>query len=244
MSQTTINLIVLSPSLDLAKRVQIMTNRIQENMPNLAFKIYPASDSTKASEYIDVHKMHSILVDETYLDTGPEKWIQDFLAKTETTLNKGSPIYLVTGKPDVEKTKNLVKIGFTDVLISPLDYSLTVQKLAIHNTETKILAESQLFTLEVNNPVDLGFRYEMKSISEFGMTIKTDQELDKGMVLTIYTQFLEKDLAAQVKEIKKIEGSSGEFEVFLLFLGVDPAESQGLRKWMKAAYALKNQKAG
>lgn len=243
MSQATLNLIVLSPSLDLAKRVQLMTNRIQEAMPNLEFKIYPASESQKAQEYIESHKMHSVLVDETYLDTGPDKWMGEFMAKMEATLNKGSPVYFVTTKPDVERTKNLVKAGFTDVLISPLDYSLTVQKLAIHNTETKILAESQLFTLEVNNPIDLGFRYEMKSISEFGMTIKTDQDLEVGLVLTIYTQFLDKDLAAQIKEVKKVDGKPGEFEVFLLFLGVDPAESQSLRKWMKAAYALKNQKS-
>lgn len=243
MSEVTINLIVLSPGLDLAKRVQIMTNRIQEQMPNLSFKIYPAADSTKAQESLETFKMHSILVDESYLDTGPEKWIQDFLAKAGTTQNKGSPIYLVTSKPDVERTKQLVKYGFTDVLIAPLDYSLTVQKLAIHNTETKILAESQLFTLDVNNPIDLGFRYEMKSISEYGMTIKTDRELEVGLVLTIYTQFLDKDLAAQIRSSKKSESNANEYEVFLLFLGIDPADSQTLRKWMKSAYAQKNQQA-
>lgn len=234
-STSTLNYIVLGTDLSFAKTAQQILSGLQAENPQLSYRVFPGTNKEKLLETLDKYDVHSILVEEEYLDSGPDRWLKDFRESIKGTKNKDSPILFVTVKTSPENTKNLVRSGFADVIIKPVDPTLFIQKLALANAQIKMTGERPLFIMEAKQDVDLGFSYKTLSISEFGMTVQAEKPLEVGAVLSIYAGFLENQIAAQIRDVKKI--SDNNYQIFVLFLGVTPAESQYLRKWMKQEYA-------
>ncbi len=234
---STVTYIVLGLDLTFAKSAQQILTGLQAENPSLSYRIFPGGGGNKDKllEFLDKNVIHSIMVEEEFIDSSPAQWVKTFRETIKGTKSKDCPLLFIANKSTPEKSKELVRAGFSDVIIKPVDTSLFIQKLALANPAVKMTADKQLFTMDSKKEINLGFTFNTTSISEFGMTIQTDKVIEVGTVLSIYTSFMETPLAAQVRDVKKI--SEGNYQTFLLFIGVTPAESQFLRKWMKLEYA-------
>jgi response regulator of citrate/malate metabolism len=234
------NLLVISSDLGLAKLIQSQLNHLQKDSDKIEFRIFPGVDKDKAAEYLAKYEIHMIVVEEETLTEPAEKYVQtlrDHLKKTSN--NQASPVVLVTTKLDFSKTKNLALAGYVDVFIKPIDQSLFAQKLHIYAPKIHLLGENLLFNMETKQPVDLGFHFDMLSISEYGMKVQSDRSLKTGLVLSVYATFLDEIVVATVQDSQKV--GEDNFRSNLLFIGLTPSQTQSIRRFVRREYIEEKQ---
>lgn len=235
------NVLIVGTDLGFAKSVQSILQGLKGS--DVSFRIFPGVDLEKIADFIGKHPLHSILVDEDFLtDRTPEQFIvtlQEICKKSAQ--NTSTPCVFVTAKTTLETTKKWVRSGWKDVLLKPLDSTLFLQKMNLYNPALSFLKETLLFTMEVGKEVDLAFHFKTKSISEYGLQVESQKDLEVGAVVGVSAVFLTEPLSAVVLESKKI--SDGVFSVRLMFIGITPAETQSIRKLIRQEYAEEKQAA-
>lgn len=231
-----VDVLVIGTDLNFAKAVQTAMATLQAANPDTGYRIFPGNQKEKVLELIAKYKLHSVLVEEEFLDTTFETWLKDFRENLKKTSNNAeAPVVLVSTKTDLSRTKSILKAGYMDHIIKPLDQSLFLQKMNMYNKDIKLNDEALLFSMDTKQDVDLGFYFQTKSVSEFGMKVSSNKPVEVGSVVTIFTQFLPEPFAAVVREVSKIDDSN--FTVFVLFVGVTPAQTQAIRKFIRSEYA-------
>jgi response regulator of citrate/malate metabolism len=153
--------------------------------------------------------------------------------------NEKSPVILVTSKVNNELIKKLVREGWGDVLIKPLDQSLFLQKMNLYHKGRPIMKDATLFSMDSEHEIDIAFMYHTKTISEYGMKIIANQPLAMGVVVTLHADFLGIEILAQVIEVTKVADDS--YTVQMMFIGVTAAETQAVRKFIRHEYAEEKQ---
>jgi response regulator of citrate/malate metabolism len=238
-----LNVLVIGTDLGVAKMVQAAFQSVAADNSDKNYRVFPGTTKEKAIECVTKYPLHSILVDEdSILDTTPDKYVKDL-----RDLCKGNPanaaisIVLVCAKTDGPKTRLMVKVGWKDVLLKPFDNSLFLQKMNLYNGAIPVLAEPLLFTMDVAKTVDLSFTFQTKSVSEYGMKVESTLPLDAGLVMGVTAPFLETPLSAVVLESTKI--ADGQYFINLMFVGINPAETQSIRKMIRQEYAEEKQAA-
>jgi response regulator RpfG family c-di-GMP phosphodiesterase len=235
-----VNVLVVGTDLSFAKAVQNALNTLLSAQPDTNFRVFPGVSKEKVLEYIAKYQLHSILVEEEFIDTGSETWLKDFRENLKKTpQNAKAPVILVVSKTDLKKTRATIKNGYTDMIVKPLDQSLFLQKMNMYNEQIKISDDSMLFSMEAKKDVDVGFYFETKSISEFGIKISSNKSVELDSIVTLYASFLEENVAAIVKECSKVSDDS--YIVFMMFIGVTPAQTQCIRKFIRQEYAEEKQ---
>lgn len=170
------------------------------------------------------------------MDSPAEPWLKELHeALKKTQYNSEVPVIYICSKTDLTKTKNIMRAGFTDVFLKPLDQSLFLQKMNLYNKKIPLSDSSLLFDLETAQDIDVGFCFKTKSISEYGVRITCNKPLEIGSVVSVYSSFLEENIAAVVKDAKKI--SDSEYIVFMMYVGVTPSQTQAIRKYIRTNYA-------
>jgi len=238
-----VSVLVVSPDLTLAKMIQTACGDLAGTNPDKNYRVFPGTSKEKVIEALEKYAFHSILVEEEFLvDTTPEKYLSDLrdLLKKKPE-NDGLPVILVTSKTDMLKTKAMVRAGWRDVLLKPLDKTLFLQKMGLYNPKVEFLKEPLLFNMDLKKPVDVSFTLGSGAVSEYGMTVESDRDMAPGTVVGLSAAFLDHPVAAVVLECKKV--SDGVFSVHLMFIGVTPAETQAIRKLIRTEYAEEKQAA-
>lgn len=231
-----VNVFVVGTDLAFAKSVQGALATLQATNQSTNYRIFPGVAKDKLGEFLNKYKFHSILLEEEFTEGSPERFLKDFRETLKKTAqNANVPVVLVSSKTDLAKTKNVMRWGYKDHIIKPLDQSLFLQKMNMYNKEIKISDDSMLFSMDISKDVDVGFYFKTKSVSEFGMTVLSDKSVEAGSVVTIYASFLEEHIAAVVSEVNKT--SDGGYSLSLMFIGVTPSQTQGIRKFIRAEYA-------
>lgn len=235
------DLLILGTDLTLAKAIQSKFQNLKEIDGNI--RVFPAGDLEKAAEQIKTRHLHSIIVDEDVLGEQSRAEILKSLRDlaNQNPQNKDVPILLAVAQTNIQETKEALSMGWMDVLLKPLDGSLFLQKMNLYNPSQAFLKEDLLFTMEIAKEVELAFQYQMKSISEYAMTIEANRPLDPKQVVTISGIFLPVPIVACVRECKKI--SDDAHSIHLMFVGVTPAETQAIRKLIRNEYAEEKQAA-
>ena len=229
---------MLTVGLDLifAKSVQAALNALQTTNKDTTYRIFPGISKEKVKEYSEKYQLHSILVEEEFMDQPAEAWLKEFQESLKKTqYNSEVPIVSICSKTDLAKSRNLVRSGFTDVFLKPLDQSLFLQKMNLYNKKIPLSDNSLLFSLETSQNVDVGFFFKTKSISEYGVRVISNKTLAPGSVVTIYSGFMEENVAAVVKDVAKIK--EDEYVVFMMYVGVTPSQTQAIRKFIRTNYA-------
>lgn len=238
-----VSVLVISPDLSLAKIIQAACGDAGPSNPEKNYRVFPGTSKEKVIEALEKYTFHSILIEEEFLvDTTPEKYLADlreWLKKKPE--NADMPVILVTSKTDIEKTKALVRAGWRDVLLKPLDKTLFLQKMSLYNSKIEFLKEPLLFNMDLKKPIDVAFTLTSGSVSEYGMKVESDREIGPGTVIGLSAAFLDHPIPAVVLDCKKV--SDDVFAVQLMFIGVTPAETQAIRKLIRHEYAEEKQAA-
>lgn len=231
-----INVLSVGTDLTFAKSVQSTLNTLQSANKDTTYRIFPGISKDKLKEYAEKYQLHSILVEEEFMDSPAEPWLKELHeALKKTQYNSEVPVIYICSKTDLTKTKNIMRAGFTDVFLKPLDQSLFLQKMNLYNKKIPLSDSSLLFDLETAQDIDVGFCFKTKSISEYGVRITCNKPLEIGSVVSVYSSFLEENIAAVVKDAKKI--SDSEYIVFMMYVGVTPSQTQAIRKYIRTNYA-------
>ena len=231
-----INVLVVGMDLTFAKSVQSTFNALQATSKDVTYRIFPGTSREKLKEYTEKYQLHSILVEEEFMDQLAEPWLKDVkegLKKTNS--NADTPVVLISSKTDLAKTKNTVKFGFADLILKPLDHSLFLQKMNLYNPKVPLSDNSLLFSFDTAQDIDVGFYFKTKSVSEYGIKVASNKVLESGTVVTIYANFMQENIAAMVKEVSKI--GEGQYSIFMMFIGVTPSQTQIIRKFIRSNYA-------
>lgn len=240
-----VNILVVSPDLTLAKSVQTACQDVATENADKKYRVFPGTNKEKVIEAIDKYVMHSILVEEEFLvDTTAEKYLRDLQeALKKKPENANVPVILVTSKSDAAKTRAMIRCGWKDVLLKPLDKTLFLQKMSLYNPTVPFLNEPILFSMDLKKDVDISFTLTSGSISEYGMKVESSRDMSVGSVVGISASFLEggHQVSAVVVECKKISDTA--YAVQLMFVGVTPAETQAIRKLIRHEYAEEKQAA-
>ena len=243
VSTNYVNILVIGTDLGFAKQVQNALSSVAANNPDKTYRVFPGTDEKKTCEFLEKYKMHSILIQEENLgDHGADGWVKKFKEDIKKyPSNTGTPLVFIAAQTTNEKTRKLIRLGFVDVFLKPLDNSLFVRKMNLFNKEIAILGEDILFTNESNHEVDLAFTYKTKSFSEYGMKVEASKPLEPGTLITVTAPFLEHRVVAVVRESTKISDTS--FFISMMFVGVAPSETQAIRRFIRQEYAEEKQAA-
>ncbi|MBX2986509.1 MAG: hypothetical protein KF802_01305 [Bdellovibrionaceae bacterium] len=238
-----LNVLVAGTDLNFAKMVQVAFQAVAPDNTDKSFRVFPGVSKEKILELIEKHPLHSILVEEEVInDRTPEQYLSELREMCKKNpANAQIPIVIVCSKTDRERTLTLVRSGWKDVLLKPLDSSLFIQKMNLYNPALPVIKEAVLFSMDCEKEIDLSFRYKSKTLSEYGMKVESNKPLDAGTVLWASAPYLSEPLAAVVMDCKKV--SDTQFMVSLMFIGITPAETQSIRKLIRQEYAEEKQAA-
>lgn len=243
VSTNYVNILVIGTDLGFAKQVQNALATVAANNPDKTYRVFPGTEEKKTSEFLEKYKMHSILIQEENVgENGVEGWVKKFKDDVKKyPSNVAAPLVFVAPQTTNEKTRKLMRLGFVDVFLKPLDNSLFVQKMNLFNKEIKILAEDILFTNESDHEVDLAFNYKTKSFSEYGLRVDANKPLDPGTLVTVAAPFLEERVVAVVRDSVKVSETS--YLIQMMFVGMPPSETQAIRRFIRQEYAEEKQAA-
>lgn len=243
VSTNYVNILVIGTDLGFAKQVQSALSSVAANNPDKTYRVFPGTEDKKTFEYLEKYKMHSVLIQEENVgEHGPEGWVKKYKDDIKKyPSNVDAPLVFIAAQTTNEKTRKLIRLGFVDVFLKPLDNSLFVQKMNLFNKEIKILSEDILFTNESDHEVDLAFNYKTKSFSEYGMKVEASKPLEPGTLINVTAPFLEHRVVAVVRENTKISDTS--FFISMMFVGVSPSETQAIRRFIRQEYAEEKQAA-
>lgn len=243
-SKININVLVVGPELGFAKAVQTAFQVLAPDNPEKNYRIFPANSKEKLIEAVTKGFFHSVLVEEEFIvDTPVEQFLKDLLEllKKSPAPNQDTPVVLVVSKTDAGRTRRMVRSGWKDVLIKPLDTTLFLQKMSLYNEKLPIMKEPILFTMDSERDVDVAFSYKAKTLSEYGMKIESNAPVKPGTVVGITAAFIAEPLSAVALDQMKI--SEDLYVVRLMFIGMTPAETQAIRKLIRQEYAEEKQAA-
>lgn len=231
-----INVLAVGTDLTFAKSVQTALNTLQATSKDVTYRIFPGISKEKVKEFTEKYQLHSILVEEEFMDQPPEPWLKSLKEDLKkTTQNAETPVVLVCSKTDLGKTRNTVRVGFVDLILKPLDQSLFLQKMNMYNKKIPLSDGTLLFSLETSQDLDVGFYFKTKSISEYGVKVSSSKSMEIGSIVTVYAGFMEENIAAIVKEVSKI--SDDQYTIFIMYIGVTPSQTQAIRRFIRVNYA-------
>lgn len=236
-SKKSINILVVSTDLAFARMVQSAYQVVIPPNSENSCRIFPGVSKEKILETLAKHSFHSIIVDEEYLhETTPSKYRSEMReALKGFELNISVPLILAVTKMEPTKIRELVREGWKDIIMKPIDSSLFMQKMNLYDPKAELLKESLLFTMDAEKKVDLMFSYKAKSISEYGLKIESPREMELGTVVGLQALFFGQQLSAVVIESKK--SNDGTFQSQLMFIGVTAGETQMIRRFIRQEYA-------
>lgn len=242
-SESHVNVLVAGLDLHFARAVQLACQQIAPQNKDKNYRVFPAANKEKLFEALSKNPYHSVIIEKEF---AVDESIDAVLAQVKDMLAKkndgaGTAIILATtGIESIDQTARSIRHGWTDVIDKHLDNSLFVQKMSLYNPKIPFMKDDSLFVMEVAKDVSLAFQHKTKTISEFGMKVESHQAMAQGLCLMVIVPLIEEPLCAVVLNCKPTDKT---FEVSLMFVGVTPAQTQAIRKYIRHEYAEEKQAA-
>lgn len=232
-----VNVLVAGTDLQFARAVQLSTHQIAAANADKTYRIMPAANKEKLLEALDKGPYHSILVEKEFCaDSTPQSVLGDIKNKLQKDPQspKTAVIFVVSSIDSAETVAAYIRMGYTDVIVKPLDNSLFLQKMNLYNPDVPFMKDDVLFSMDAAKQVSLSMGYTTKSIAEYGMKAVADRAMDVGTFMGVNASFLSEPLSAVVIGCKQVEKT---YEIDLMFVGVTPPQTQLIRKFIRQEYA-------
>lgn len=196
---------------------------------------------------INAEKFDMLLVAATAIGkSNPIDWLKDMReVKISHPENKNMHFLLMEFDTPIDNIKRLLRSGWSDFIVKPVDNPLLVQKIELHFSSSGAV-EKQVYSLQVSQPVGIAIEALFEEISEFGGTIRTTRRLTKGELISLYSAiFSEKGEKGEVlgKIYKENEHPNikGEYQAKVEFIGVHTLILKLIRSWLRKEYVNKKQ---
>lgn len=206
-------------------------------------KMSLAQNRPKAVEQLKKAKFNFMLIDQACMgSTTPQEWLQSLYTEMEggVTQPKELKVFLIANSnlnnADLE---NCLIAGYDDIFMKPLDMPIVAQK--INNiTGLEFSKENQLYFAPINSPVKLAYRYDLEGLSEAGAKVVIDERLASGEVFTIiipqFETFGIREIVSKVISCKEHQKHKDKFTASINFVGIQPAVTKAIRRWMVEEY--------
>lgn len=123
-------------------------------------------------------EVYSVLVISSVLLTPTvAKWVENFSKIMTFESNKAIKIVVLGFEFDEKSVKKYLDPRISDYMIKPIDELLArqnIKSLASSDKKTK----SEVYSLQIKEPVDLIFQYELESMSEFSFVISSQEKFE------------------------------------------------------------------
>lgn len=157
---------------------------------------------------------------------------------------KSTPILIISGKNNKEDVLRAIKAGAVDYVVKPLD------PLVIQEKFKKTENDSEFFSLSIEEAKRISAYIskptEILSISEFGLTLKSDHEMQNGT--TIELTALPMDIFGSEKLLLRcltcdFQAEAKTFLLQMTYVGMQEPQRQTIRKQCRQMWIQKKESA-
>lgn len=234
----SLGILLLSTDLKLAKDLQAAARLCRES-----YTVYPCPNSQKFMESGLKYKINVVLIDENFSSTVALDWVDKLRSALSKELgNNKAPFFLLSGEKNLEDIRNALLQGYTDIFIKPIDISMLLQKLHIYLPDAKLLKDDLLFSMNVNDDVQIAISGKVVKASEYGATIETDKSFEKGEIYTLIAPMLAPDESPTpgLSLVRVLSSEpvnrGGNYLTTFTFLGPPKGMLTAVRIWLKKQY--------
>lgn len=205
--------------------------------------IFYAHDLAHAFEIFNREVIDFFFIQTKLIDTDPKQWIEKTLKNVKFEANQKTEFIALTEEEDAKHTRRFMNSGAIDVIHAPIDQSLFLQKFDLIINK-KITGEKQVYSMKSDSKIDMAYAYQIEEISEFGVIIKTQSKVELNDYVVFHSEFFGNQTSGEViARCYSIQpGTQPQDQLaHFVFIGVDAATLQNIRKYLRAEYARKKQ---
>ena len=240
----SLNILFFGHDTSLAKALQAYAPRTVSGL-----QVFPVSTYEKFMELIE--KQHfDVALAEAFCDNAlPKNWTSLLQAKYRTLEEPvRTQFILLTGVTDDKAVRESLGRGYTDIMSTPVDLSILLQKLQLFIRSKRFLKENLLFAMDVKEHCEISISGQIVKAAEYGATILTDREFPPDQVITMFSEMAadgeaSKPLIARVVASTKAPNVPG-YLVVVVFLGSTKKDLTNIRVWLRKHYVSNSSAAG
>ncbi len=177
-----------------------------------------------------------ILISNKFLVPDAEAWIAGFRKAISFESNKEIKVVVLGFEFDEKTVKKFLISGISDYMIKPVDELLAKQNLkflALGDSKAK----REVYSLKINDPVDLIFEYDLKGLSEYSFVIESKESFTvndfKAFNCDLFLRKGQKSVLGKCLSSK--ESGEGRYLSEFWFVGMDTHLSFQIKSVIKAA---------
>ena len=178
----------------------------------------------------------TLLISSQFILPKAQEWLESFRKALLPEPNSAIRI-VILGFDAAEKTvKKFLIPGISDYMIKPVDELLARQNLKFLALGEKN-SKREVYSLQIKQPVDLIFEYELEGLSEFSFVIKSKDKFEVNEFRAFNCElFLRKNqMSVLGKCLSSNEKPEGGFASEFWFVGMDTHLAFQIRNVLKAA---------
>ncbi len=206
--------------------------------------IFYASEFAAALELLNKNAFDLFFINSKMLDAEPKVWVDKLKKLLTLEQNKTTSLIAITQDEDSKFARRFIDSGIEDVIHMPIDQPIFMQKFDLMLMKKINSGDRQLYSMKTDHRIDIAKSYQIEEISEFGVTIKTQLPMKQDEYVVLFGEFFgDKNIGEVVGRCYSVApgANAGESLAAFVFIGVDNATLQNIRKWLRLEYARKKQ---
>lgn len=213
---------------------------LQDSSKSLQHRItiLPAASAEKLAEYKQKFLIHAVLIDDEIIDP----LNKNLLTRLRSTLgDRGTdiPFFLFSAERESRTYGSILKTGYADIFLKPMDVSMFLQKLQIHLPQQPILKDRLLYSMNTNAEIEIAFTCELIAAAEYGARVIFNRSLQVGEVVSLHGDLFGETteiVTGRVMSCVPRAGDKSKYEAFLVFVAPKKEIMRAIRLWIKREY--------
>lgn len=219
------------------KEVLLAATKLKAEKEKVAQEKLDIAEEAKAKIPPANEEIYSVLViSSALLVPTVAKWVENFEKMLTFQPNKETKIIVLGFEFDEKSVKKYLNQRISDYMIKPVDELLARQNikfLALTDKKPK----REVYSLQIKEPVDLVYEYELESISEFSFLINSKYKFEvnefRAFNCDLFLRKGQKSVLA--KCLTSVEKTGGGFSSEFWFIGMDTHLSFQIKNVIKNA---------
>lgn len=232
----SLNILQFGRNTALARDIQSFGSRTTDGL-QVAF----VTSYEKLLDQIAKQKFDVILVELDAEASLPSDWIFKLRAQHQTIFESGRTLFIqISSHAEAQSLRLSLSRGYIDVVSSPVDISLLLQKLQLYLRDKRFLKENLLFSMDMSEECEVSISGKIIKAAEYGATILTDREFPLDQVITIHSKMPTagddtEPMIARVVGVNRANGP-GNYFVAVAFVGTSKRDLTNIRIWLRKHY--------
>lgn len=220
----------------LARDIQNFGSRTTDGL-QIAF----VTSYEKLLDQITKQKFDVVLVELDSESSLPSDWIFKLRAQHRPLFESGCTLFvLISSHSEAQSLRLSLSRGYVDVVSSPVDISLLLQKLQLYLRDKRFLKENLLFSMDMSEDCEVSISGKIIKAAEYGATILTDREFPLDQIITIHSKMptAGDDTEPMIARVVGVNRANelGNFFVAIAFVGTSKRDLSNIRIWLRKHY--------